>query len=60
MVGGSLVSMMVAFSMAEVMCLGLWKRRQPKMMCSLRGSKDHLVSDGEVVLYGNMSSIPVR
>ena len=30
------------------------------MRCILRGSKDHLVYDGEAVLHGRMSSISVR
>ena len=59
-VGVLLVSMRVAFSAVEVMCLGLHKRQQPKMRCSFRGSKACLVSDWEAVLYGWMSGISVR
>ena len=59
-VGGSPVSMRVTLSAAKVMCLGLQKRRQPKMRCSLRGSKDRLVSDGEVMFHGRMSGILAR
>ena len=59
-VGGSPVLMRVALSSVEVMCLGLQKCQQPKIRCSLRGSKDRRLSDGGEVLHRRMSRISVR
>ena len=41
-------------------CFGFWKRRHPNIRWSLRGSKARLVSDGEVVSYGQMSGMSCR
>ena len=37
------------------MCVGLRNRQQPNILWILRGSKAHLVSDGEAVLHGWIS-----
>ena len=60
MMWDSPVLMRVESSEAEVMCLGLRNWRQPRIRCSLRGSKARWVSDGEAVLHGWMYVISVR
>ena len=54
------MSTKVALLAADVVCLGLRKRRQPKMRWRLRGSKACLVPYGEAVSHGSISGISCR